>query len=82
MSKRKHDDRVDVYIVGRELGLTSDGYVAYEVCGVYTDVEKARSLCTTEDHFVGPLPLDEDLPEEEMEWEVEYPFILQHPRFD
>lgn len=57
---------VMIYIVGR-LEPVGDK-VLLEVDGVFDNYDRAVEVCTTKRHFIGPVPLNETLPEEGIAW--------------
>jgi len=44
----------------------------WEIMGVFSTEEKACSICKDENYFIGPLNLDEVLPDETIEWRGAY----------
>lgn len=44
----------------------------WEILGVYSSRKKAEERCTTDRDFVGPVPVDTDLPEELVTWPDAY----------
>lgn len=58
-----------LFVVVRNINKKTDGLVDdWEVCGVFSDEEKAISVCRDESCFIGPINLDEVLPEETVSW--------------
>jgi hypothetical protein len=44
----------------------------WELCGVFDTEQAALDICTTKDHFIGPLTLNEKLHEETKPWKGSY----------
>ena len=51
----------------------------WELLGIYDDREKAIARCTQWDDFVGEAALNEDFPEELVDWDVYYPLAVEMP---
>lgn len=60
-----------IYIVGRICAFTEAGHV-WEILGAFTDEEAAQKACKDSFCFVGPVVLDQVLPEEVMIWPGAY----------
>lgn len=56
-----------VWVVGR-VGL----WKSWELMGVYTTFDQAEKACKVPRDFIGPVPLDEALPDEPTEWPGAY----------
>lgn len=56
-----------VYIVGKDC----DEY-GWQFQGVFDDIALAEKACLTVNHFVGPVNINEQLPEEASEWRGAY----------
>ena len=48
------------------------GGPAWELLGVFSAEQAAVAACTTQDDFVGPVPLDTVLPVESVDWPGSY----------
>ena len=59
-----------LYVVGKVLNPRSLN--CWEFCGIYDNEELATKYCKTPSHFIGPVNLNEELPEETKEWPNSY----------
>lgn len=50
-----------VYVVGKFVLVYNKGLLELE--GIFTDYNRAVEACKTIDHFVGPVPLNQQLPD-------------------
>jgi hypothetical protein len=65
---------VALWIVGKWILDTPAGPI-WSFQGVFDDKEKAIKACKETNWFIGPAPLNEELPDEKTVWPgVEYPF--------
>jgi hypothetical protein len=44
----------------------------WEILGVFSTEQLAVDACSTDDHFVGPIKLDEKLSEDNIDWAGHY----------
>jgi len=52
----------------------------WEICGVFSEEQKAIDACKSYLFFIGPMTLDEELPDITQEWSgVYYPFPEKLP---
>jgi len=56
-----------MWLTGKNNG-EYDGGICWELIGVFSTEEKAVAACLNEYYFVGPVELDEVLPDETVEW--------------
>jgi len=56
-----------VYVVGKWIKRV-DERVVWDIQGVFSTEEKAVAECKSPEWFVGPINLDESVPEENREW--------------
>lgn len=63
-----------LWVVGKTINATG---TEWQFCGVFDTEEKAIAVCTTEDHFVGPVDLNFIVPPDiTTEWpKAYYPLI-------
>ena len=57
-----------VWIVGKQINWYTEGSV-WEIQGVFSNEALAVAACRTPLYFVGPLTLNESLPDETVVWE-------------
>lgn len=60
-------DQVRLWVVGHFWGKTPKG-VIWSIEGVFDSEEKAVAACRTEASFIGPITLNEQLPEKVISW--------------
>lgn len=60
-----------LWVLGRADVETPRGYV-WDICGVFDTEAAAVAGCTTERHFVGPIPLNVRLPDQTEPWPGAY----------
>lgn len=65
-----------LYVVG-EVKRSLSGEWAWELIGVYDDRRKAEAACTSTQHFVGPVSLNERAPSETTDWPGAY-YPMRH----
>ncbi len=65
-----------LYVVG-EVKSNLSGKWAYELVGVYDERRKAEAACTSTQHFVGPVSLNQGAPSETTDWPGAY-YPLRH----
>lgn len=63
-----------LWVVGKTINATG---TEWEFCGVFDTEKKAVAVCTTEDHFVGPVDLNFTVPPETVEWPNSYYPLLE-----
>lgn len=59
-----------LYIVGRTT--YASNFHSWEIMGIFDKEEDAVKLCKNNNYFVGPINLNEVLPEETIEWPDAY----------
>lgn len=55
-----------LYIVGKS---TADGW---EFQGIFSDENKAIGACKTNEYWIGPVTLDQEIPDETTDWPGQY----------
>ena len=60
-----------IYVVGKECAEHEEGLV-WDIIGIFEKETDAVKACTKDDYFVGPMPLNEALPDERQEWKDAY----------
>lgn len=60
-----------LWIVGKTITDENDN-LTWEFSGVFDTEESAKAACLTEDYFVGPALLNEEIPDTSLEWEGSY----------
>ena len=69
-----------LWICGRSRKVCEDGVVIWDFHGVFDTEEQAVGICKTENHFVGPVQLNQELPEEPVTWPgCYYPLVENNP---
>lgn len=59
-----------VWIVGTYIGeATGENMIAWDIMGVFETEAAAGAACTAWEHFVGPIALNQRLPDERHPWE-------------
>lgn len=63
-----------VWICGKFFGRLNDESPAsaWSVAGAFSTAAKAEAACRDETYFVGPLAIDEQLPDDEVMWPGAY----------
>ena len=65
-----------LYIVGK---INRDNYLEWEFMGIFEEESDAVQACHDDRHFVGPVELNEELPEEQKVWVGSYyPITLKN----
>lgn len=57
-----------LWIVGRFRGADANGNPAWDLQGVFDSEEKAEAVCKGHEWFVGPVRMNEPLPEDATPW--------------
>ena len=64
-------DKQQLFVVGRLLDDVAETQ-RWEFCGVFTLREHAEAHCSTDSHFVGPVPLDRYIGDDTTPWPDAY----------
>lgn len=57
-----------LWITGRFRRIVDDGLIVWDIMGVFSSEAMAVAACRSPDDFIGPLLLNEQLPEALAEW--------------
>lgn len=72
---QKADLGPTMWVVGDQLQSFTD-HSRWEILGLFSTKEQAIAACTSPNHFIGPMRLNERAPDETVNWEgVEYPLL-------
>jgi hypothetical protein len=64
------------WICGKNIEEVESGIV-WEIGGVFSSEEKAIKACTDKNYFIGPIELDQKLPDETTKWDgCYYPYYV------
>ena len=61
-----------VWVCGKVTGDANQPLCPWELVGVFSTEDKARSACRVREHFIGPIEMDLSAPECSVRWPESY----------
>ena len=63
-----------LWVCGKHRGRTRQGHAAWDLQGIFDTERAAEQACRDRADFIGPVPLNQPLPQEPTDWQgVRYP---------
>lgn len=59
---------MELWVCGKVRKVYSKRLVVWAIQGIFDSEMQATEACKTDQYFVGPVPLNKELPEEGIEW--------------